>query len=106
MEDLEDVVLESDGEKGVVGEDLGHSGVEEREEGDHGRDVRHPLLLLLEPVPTYHVRGTIHYNCHHTNMDLLCLILEECNAFLESEVSSSIFACVFEYIVTAAVCFL
>ena len=61
MEDLEDVMLEGDREKGVVRNDLGHPGVEEGEEGGHGRDVRHPLLLLLEPVyTTDHVRGTIH----------------------------------------------
>ena len=37
MEYLESVVLQCDRELGVVWEDEGHSGVEEREEGGHGR---------------------------------------------------------------------
>ena len=34
----------------MVGYDLSHPGVEEREEGGHGRDVGQSLLLFLVPV--------------------------------------------------------
>ncbi len=49
VEDLEDVVLKSDGGQGAVGQN-GHGPlVQQREKGLHGVDVLHTVLRLLEP---------------------------------------------------------